>query len=154
MKTYESNRRTAWWSNDSVYYDSCRTLCGDGVFAKPLAVLMQAPQEALMLTSVYVRICGGGIFFIVAYNVLSAIFRGLGDSRSPLIFVMVACVVNVVGDLVLVAGFHLDAAGAAIATVLAQAVSVVLALLMLKRRQLPFKITKKISELIVNVKDS
>ena len=56
---------------------------------------------------------------------------------------MVACVVNVVGDLVLVAGFHLDAAGAAIATVLAQAVSVVLALLMLKRRQLPFKITKK-----------
>ena len=112
-------------------------------FAKPLAVLMQAPQEALMLTSVYVRICGGGIFFIVAYNVLSAIFRGLGDSRSPLIFVMVACVVNVVGDIVLVAGFHLDAAGAAIATVLAQAVSVVLALLMLKRRQLPFKITKK-----------
>ena len=71
------------------------------------------------------------------------IFRGLGDSRSPLIFVAVACVVNVVGDLVLVAGFHLDAAGAAIATVLAQAVSVVLALLMLKRRQLPFKITKK-----------
>ena len=112
-------------------------------FAKPLAVLMQAPKEALMLTSVYVRICGGGIFFIVAYNVLSAIFRGLGDSRSPLIFVAVACVVNVVGDLVLVAGFHLDAAGAAIATVLAQAVSVVLALLMLKRRQLPFKITKK-----------
>ena len=56
---------------------------------------------------------------------------------------MVACVVNVVGDLVLVVGFHLDAAGAAIATVLAQAVSVVLALLMLKRRQLPFKITKK-----------
>ncbi len=112
-------------------------------FAKPLAVLMQAPKEALMLTSVYVRICGGGIFFIVAYNVLSAIFRGLGDSRSPLIFVAVACVVNVVGDLVLVAGFHLDAAGTAIATVLAQAVSVVLALLMLKRRQLPFKITKK-----------
>ena len=106
-------------------------------FAKPLAVLMQAPKEALMITSVYVRICGGGIFFIVAYNVLSAIFRGLGDSRSPLIFVAVACVVNVVGDLVLVA------AGAAIATVLAQAVSVVLALLMLKRRQLPFKITKK-----------
>ncbi len=52
-------------------------------FAKPLAVLMQTPK-ALMLTSVYVRICGGGIFFIVAYNVLSAIFRGLGDSRLPL----------------------------------------------------------------------
>ena len=74
-------------------------------FAEPLAVLMQAPKEALMLTSVYVRICGGGIFFIVAYNVLSAIFRGLGDSRSPLIFVAVACVVNVVGDLVLIIFF-------------------------------------------------
>lgn len=83
-------------------------------FSNPLAVLMQAPTEALELTSVYVRICGGGMLFIVAYNVLSAIFRGLGDSRSPLIFVAVACVVNIVGDLVLVAGFHLDAAGAAI----------------------------------------
>ena len=65
-------------------------------FAKPLAVLMQAPQEAISLTTVYVRICGGGIFFIVAYNVLAAIFRGLGDSRSPLIFVAVACVVNII----------------------------------------------------------
>lgn len=89
---------------------------------------MQAPQEAISLTTVYVRICGGGIFFIVAYNVLAAIFRGLGDSRSPLIFVAVACVVNIIGDLILVAGFHLDAAGAAIATVAAQAVSVFLRL--------------------------
>ena len=63
---------------------SCRTLCGDGVFAKPLAVLMQAPQEALMLTSVYVRICGEVIFFIVAYNVLSAIFRGWETAGLPL----------------------------------------------------------------------
>ena len=74
-------------------------------FSRQIAVLMQAPQEAVDLTSVYVRICGGGIFFIVAYNLLAAIFRGLGDSKSPLIFVAVACVVNIVGDLVLVAGF-------------------------------------------------
>ena len=113
------------------------------VFARPLSVLMQAPTEAVELTSVYVRICGVGIFFIAAYNVLSAIFRGLGDSRSPLIFVAVACVVNVIGDLVLVAGFHLDAAGAAIATVLAQAVSVVMAIFLLKKRDLPFTIGKK-----------
>lgn len=113
------------------------------VFARPLSVLMQAPTEAVELTSVYVRICGAGIFFIVAYNVLSAIFRGLGDSRSPLIFVAVACVVNVIGDLILVAGFHLDAAGAAIATVLAQAVSVVMAIFLLKKRDLPFTIGKK-----------
>ena len=61
------------------------------VFSLPIAVLMQAPEEAVSLTSVYVKICGSGIFFIVAYNVLSAIFRGLGDSKSPLIFVAVAC---------------------------------------------------------------
>ena len=112
-------------------------------FANPLAVLMQAPKEALTLTSVYVRICGGGIFFIVAYNVLAAIFRGFGDSKSPLIFVAVACVVNIFGDLILVAGLHLDAAGAAIATVLAQAVSVVLAIIILKRKKYDFKIQKK-----------
>lgn len=112
-------------------------------FAKPLAVLMQAPQEAISLTTVYVRICGGGIFFIVAYNVLAAIFRGLGDSKSPLIFVAVACVVNIIGDLIFVAGFHLDAAGAAIATVAAQAVSVVLAIVLLKKKDLKFGIQKK-----------
>lgn len=108
------------------------------LFARPISVLMQAPQEALALTASYVRICGCGILFIVAYNVLSAVFRGLGDSRSPLLFVLVACLVNVAGDLVLVAGLHLDAAGAALATVLAQAVSVGCALAILRRKKLPF----------------
>ncbi len=112
-------------------------------FSRPIAVLMQTPEEAVGLTSVYVRICGAGIFFIVAYNLLAAIFRGLGDSRSPLLFVAVACVVNIAGDLILVAGLHLDAAGAAMATVFAQAVSVVFALFLLVKRQLPFVITKK-----------
>lgn len=96
-------------------------------FARFIASLMQAPAEALDLTASYVRICGSGIFFIVAYNMLSALFRGLGDSRSPLIFVLVA-------------GFHLDAAGAAIATVAAQAVSVICAIAMLLKKELPFKI--------------
>ncbi len=112
------------------------------LFATPISILMQAPLEALNLTSMYVRICGAGIFFIVAYNVLSAIFRGLGDSKSHLLFVAVACLINVVGDLVLVAGFHLDAAGAAMATVLAQACSVLFAFGLLKKRKLPFEIHK------------
>ena len=111
-------------------------------FARPISVLMQAPKEAVSLTTVYVRICGSGIFFIVAYNVLAAIFRGLGDSRSPLIFVLVACIVNIVGDMVLVAGLHMDAAGAALATVLAQAVSVVCAIVILVKKKLPFSISK------------
>ncbi len=112
-------------------------------FARPISVLMQAPTEAVDLTAAYVRICGSGIFFIVAYNLLAAIFRGLGDSQSPLLFVLVACIVNVIGDLVLVAGFHLDAAGAAIATVLAQALSVVFAVLLLIRKKMPFVIARK-----------
>ena len=111
-------------------------------FARPISVLMQAPAEAVSLTTSYVRICGAGIFFIVAYNLLAAIFRGLGDSRSPLLFVLVACLVNIAGDLLLVAGFKMDAAGAAIATVAAQAVSVVVAVVILLKKQLPFSIKK------------
>lgn len=111
-------------------------------FARPISVLMQAPVEAVDLTTSYVRICGSGIFFIVAYNLLSAIFRGLGDSKSPLIFVLVACIVNIFGDLILVAGLHLDAAGAALATVFAQAVSVVCAVVILLKKNLSFSIKK------------
>lgn len=112
-------------------------------FARPISILMQAPEESLDLTVSYVRICGSGIFFIVAYNLLSAIFRGLGDSKSPLLFVLVACVVNIFGDLLLVAGFHMDAAGAALATVFAQTVSVVCAVVMLLKKELPFSLTKE-----------
>ena len=112
-------------------------------FARPSSVLMQAPAESLDLTVSSVRICGSGIFFIVAYNVLSAIFRGLGDSKSPLLFVLVACVVNIFGDLLLVAVFHMDAAGAALATVFAQTISVVCAVVMLFKKKLPFTLTKK-----------
>lgn len=112
-------------------------------FSNSLAILMQAPIEAISLTSFYVKICGAGIFFIITYNVLSAIFRGLGDSKSPLVFVAIACLVNIIGDLIFVAIFHMDATGAAIATVLAQAISVILAFVMLKRRELPFHIAWK-----------
>lgn len=112
-------------------------------FAHPISILMQAPEEAVDLTASYVRICGGGIFFIVVYNLLSAIFRGLGDSKSPLLFVLVACIVNVIGDLALVAGIHMDAAGAAIATVSAQALSVVFAVVLLIKKELPFSIARK-----------
>ena len=111
-------------------------------FAHPISVLMQAPKEAVTLTSTYVRICGSGIFFIVAYNVLAAIFRGLGDSRSPLLFVLAACIINIIGDLALVAGLHMDAAGAAIATVMAQGFSVVFAVVILMKKNLPFMIAK------------
>ena len=112
-------------------------------FARPFAVLMQAPEEALDLTVLYVRICGGGIFFIIAYNVISSIFRGIGDSNMPLVFVGIACVVNIIGDLLFVAGFGWNVAGAALATVMAQAVSVVLSLIIIRKRELPFTLKRE-----------
>ena len=113
------------------------------VFARPLAILMQAPQEAIDLTVQYIRICGAGYIFVVAYNFISCIFRGLGNSRLPLIFVGIACVVNIVGDILLIAVFHLNVIGAAIATVAAQAVSVILSLVIIKKQELPFTFSKR-----------
>lgn len=106
--------------------------------ASPLARLMQAPAEAFEQTVAYIRICSGGAIFIVAYNVLGAMFRGIGDSKTPLLTVTIACVVNIAGDLLLVGLFGLGVAGAALATVLAQAISVVLCLLFTKMKGLPF----------------
>lgn len=105
----------------------------------PFAKLMKVPAEAYDYTIQYVMICACGTIFIVAYNVLSGIFRGLGNSTLPLIFVAIACVVNIIGDLLLVAVFKMGAAGAAIATVLAQAVSVALSLVIIRRIHLPFR---------------
>ena len=113
------------------------------LMAGPLARLMQAPEEAFDLTVLYIRICGGGILFIVAYNLISSIFRGMGDSGMPLLFVAIACVVNIAGDLLFVAVLHMNVAGAALATVMAQAVSVFLSLAIIRKRGLPFPMSGK-----------
>jgi putative MATE family efflux protein len=110
------------------------------VFARPLAVLMQAPAEAVDLTATYIRICGAGCVFVIFYNFISSIFRGLGDSKLPLLFVIIACIVNIIGDVVLVAVLGMNVAGAAIATVAAQAVSVILSVIIIRRKKMPFKL--------------
>ena len=110
--------------------------------ARPIALIMQAPAEAVELTVLYIRICGAGFLFVVFYNFISCIFRGMGNSKLPLLFVGIACAVNIVGDLVLVAGFRMNVAGAAIATILSQAVSVVISLFVIRKQQLPFTLTK------------
>lgn len=114
------------------------------LFAAPaFSRLMHAPQEAFEKTVQYVLICSAGTIFIVAYNVISGLFRGMGNSKLPLIFVAIACVTNIVGDLLFVAGFHWDTAGAAAATVLAQAVSVILSLVIIKQQKLPFPFSRQ-----------
>lgn len=112
-------------------------------FARPFAQLMQAPEEALDLTVQYIRICGAGFLLITAYNTISSVFRGMGDSKSPLLFVLIACVVNIFGDLLLVAGLHMNVAGAAIATVAAQGVSVLLSVFIIRKKEFPFTLKKK-----------
>lgn len=104
--------------------------------AQGIARVMLTPAEALSETVVYLTICFAGIPFITAYNVISSIFRGAGDSRRPMYFVAVACVVNVVLDFVFIGGCGLGAAGAALGTVCGQAVSVAVSLIMMHSRDL------------------
>ena len=108
-----------------------------------LASAMNAPEEAFDETKRYIAICGFGSVMIVAYNVLGSIMRGLGDSRTPLMTVAIASACNIAGDLLLVAGLHMGAAGAAVATVVSQTVSVLISLLVLSRRTLPFSFSKR-----------
>lgn len=111
--------------------------------AGALAGIMNAPEESFALTTEYIRICGIGSIIIIAYNLIGSIFRGMGDSRTPLITVLIACVCNILGDLLLVAVFHMGTRGAAFATVFAQIISVVASLALIRRRELPFMFSRK-----------
>lgn len=114
------------------------------VFHDSIMVLMNVPTDALIQTSDYLFYCSWGVPIIFAYNVLCSIFRGLGDSKTPLLAVGIAAVVNILVDLILVGGFSMGAKGAAIATVFAQLISVILCLLQVKRKSiLPVAITRK-----------
>ncbi len=110
--------------------------------ARPLLTVLKTPEEAMGQGVIYIRICAIGLIFTVAYNIIGSVFRGIGDSKTPLITVAIACGINIAGDLLLVGVFHMAAAGAAIATIFAQAVSVVISLLIAMKRGLPFSFDK------------
>lgn len=112
-------------------------------FAPQISSIMHAPKEAFDKTAAYVRICGCGMIVIVAYNLIGCIFRGIGDSKTPLFTVAIACVCNIAGDLVLCAGFHMGTAGEACATVFAQVVRVVVSFGFIRKKQLPFVFKKE-----------
>lgn len=107
------------------------------VLATGMMRLMKVPTDSFEQAVLYVRICSGGILIIIAYNVISGVLRGVGNANLPFLFVGIACIVNILGDLLFVAVFRMDVAGAALATVLAQLVSVLASLLVLKRQKLP-----------------
>ncbi len=104
--------------------------------------LVSTPPESVDQTVAYLKICFLGIPFIVAYNVIASIYRGMGDSKSPMIFVIIACSLNIILDYIFMGLMGMQAEGAAIATVIAQAVSVIISLIaIVKNRSL--KLTKK-----------
>lgn len=113
------------------------------LFAPQALYLLKIPSVAKAAGTVYIRICAAGVIFISAYNAISGLFRGVGNSKMPLIFILIACIVNIIGDIILVGVFKMGAAGAALATVLAQTVSVIFSVIYILRGGLPFKITKE-----------
>ncbi len=110
-----------------------------GIGSSELAGIMHAPQEAYTKTAHYIFICGIASSVIICYNLIGAVFRGLGDSKTPLITVGIACAVNITGDYIMCAVLEKGTEGVAAATVIAQAVSVLVSVLLIRRRKLPFR---------------
>lgn len=110
---------------------------------KPIVSAMSTPAEAVTGTIQYLTICFIGIPFITAYNIIGSIFRGLGDSKSPMYFVSVACAVNIALDYLFIGGFGLGPAGAALGTTLSQAVSVIAALNVIRKRETGISLKKE-----------
>lgn len=105
------------------------------ILVKPIVAVMSTPKEAVEGTAAYLTICFIGIPFITAYNIISSIFRGLGDSKSPMYFIAVACVSNIILDYVFMGALHLGPSGAALGTTLSQAISVAVSLIVIIKRK-------------------
>lgn len=109
------------------------------LFAAPsILTLLKTPQESFELAKLYVTICSCGIFFICGYNGISAILRGYGDSKRPMMFVALACVLNIAGDVVFTGVLGMGVAGVALATIGSQAVSMICAIWYLNKNQFIF----------------
>ncbi len=110
------------------------------IFRHELLSLMNTPKEAYEGALAYSVISMAGLVFIYGYNAVSAILRGMGDSKHPFVFIAVAAILNLVLDIVLVMGFHMGCAGAALATVFSQAVSFILCTVFLVKRRAAFSL--------------
>ena len=124
-------------------------------FERPLLTVLKTPEDSFVLTMQYVAICAAGNVFICGYNAISAVLRGYGDSTRPMVFVGVACVLNMFLDVVFVKYGNLGAGGTALATVISQAVSMAIAVIYLKRKKFIFdfrlKSFKPVPELVLRL---
>lgn len=112
------------------------------VCVNPIVALMSTPEAAVAGTRQYLTICFVGIPFITAYSIISSIFRGLGDSKSPMYFIAVACGANIALDYLFIGVLGMGAAGAALGTVLSQTISVLIALATIRRRRNGLRLEK------------
>lgn len=110
---------------------------------RPIVLLIGTPEEAITGSIQYLTICFIGIPFITAYNIISSIFRGMGDSKSPMYFIAIACVGNIVLDYLFIGGLHFGPAGAALGTTLSQTLSVIIALISIMKRDTGIHLKKK-----------
>lgn len=113
------------------------------LLVRPIVAIMSTPEEAVAGTAAYLTICFIGIPCITAYNIISSIFRGLGDSKSPMYFIAVACVANIALDYLFIGAMGLGPAGAALGTTLSQAISVVVSLAVILKRQTGINLRKE-----------
>lgn len=109
----------------------------------PIIAIMSTPKEAVVGTTHYLTVCFIGIPFITAYNIISSVFRGMGDSKSPMYFIAVACIVNIVLDYLFIGAMHLGATGAALATTLSQTISVIISLIIIRKKKM-ITVSKKV----------
>ena len=110
--------------------------------AEGIAKIMSTPSEAFSGTVSYLMICFAGVPFITAYNIISSVFRGMGDSKSPMYFIAVSCVINILLDFLFMGALSMGPAGAALGTTLSQTASVIIAFIAMKKRGTGIKIKK------------
>lgn len=112
------------------------------VLRRAIVSAVSTPADAAAGTVDYLTICFIGIPFITAYNIISAVFRGMGDGKSPMYFIAVACAANIALDYLFIGVLGMGPAGAALGTVLSQAISVIISLIVIKRRSTGLALTK------------
>ena len=122
----------------SVVLPAVLLICNSGIVA-----VMQTPAEAVDGTKAYLTVCFIGIPFITAYNIISSIFRGLGDSKSPMYFIAIACAANIGLDYLFIGAFSLGPVGAALGTTVSQAISVVISLVFILKKKTDFSLEKE-----------
>lgn len=112
------------------------------LLVKPIVSVMSTPEEAVSGTISYLTICFIGILFITAYNIIASVFRGMGDSKSPMYFIAIACVCNIALDYLFIGAFDMGPAGAALGTTMAQTISVIISLVVILKRKMGLKFSK------------